>query len=153
MLGYFSPETERWLTKHDKKLSKNFWLHEFLSSRTAKKKGLVNVPTIKQIENLRYHAQVILQPIRDHFNCPLNISSGFRNHELNCLVGGVGNSKHQCQDYFAASDTTLEDYSLQEYFEYLTKVSHIPFHKAINEHGEWIHISSYRILRQIFEIK
>ena len=66
------------------KLSKNFTKAELCKSQTATRMGLNNNPTDDQTENLRLLCERVLQPIRDHFNQIVSISSGFGvpNHEV-----------------------------------------------------------------------
>ena len=60
------------------KLTANFTLDELIKSQVAERKGINNNPSPEQIENLKALAVNILQPIRSHYNEPLQISSGFR---------------------------------------------------------------------------
>ena len=61
------------------KLSKNFYLSELTKSQTAERMGLDNNPSQDETENLRLLCERVLQPIRDHFDSVVSISSGFRN--------------------------------------------------------------------------
>lgn len=76
-------------------LSENFTYKEFEESETADKLGIDN--TIKRdlirnnIKELVFH---ILQPLRDKFNVPIHINSGYRCLKLNAAVGGVPSSQH-----------------------------------------------------------
>ena len=49
------------------KLSANFLLSEMTKSQTAVRKDIDNTPTQEHIDNLKYVAENLLQPIRDHF--------------------------------------------------------------------------------------
>jgi zinc D-Ala-D-Ala carboxypeptidase len=61
------------------KLSKNFSLAELTKSQTATRMGMDNNPSEDEQENLRLLCERVLQPIRDHFNHIVTISSGYRN--------------------------------------------------------------------------
>lgn len=76
------------------KLTTNFRLSEFTQSRTATDKGINNEPNDEQIENLRVLCSCLLQPLREIYEEPFTISSGFRGAELNKAVGGVSTSQH-----------------------------------------------------------
>lgn len=76
-------------------LSENFTYKEFEESKTADKLGIDN--TIKRdlirnnIKELVFH---ILQPLRDKFDVPIHINSGYRCLKLNAAIGGVPSSQH-----------------------------------------------------------
>jgi len=70
------------------KLSKNFSLQELTKSQTAIRMGLDNNPSQAHIENLRILCERVLQPVRDHFNQSVTVTSGFRNLILNRKIGG-----------------------------------------------------------------
>jgi len=69
------------------KLSKNFSLAELTKSQTAERMGLDNNPSEAETENLRLLCERVLQPIRDHFNKVVTISSGYRNEILSRKIG------------------------------------------------------------------
>jgi len=76
------------------KLSKNLDLSEVTRSESAKRHGINNQPTPEHIENFKLLAEKIFQPIREHFNVPIRISSGYRSKELNAKIGGSASSQH-----------------------------------------------------------
>lgn len=78
----------------NKQISKNFSLEELCHSNMAVKKGLKNIPNESQIENLKKLCIRLLQPLREVYNEPMVISSGFRSPEVNKAVGGVPTSQH-----------------------------------------------------------
>ena len=76
------------------KLSKNLSLSEVTYSQTALRKDIDNSPTEAHIENLKYVAEKVFQPIRDYFGAPIYISSGYRSQALNEAIGGSTRSFH-----------------------------------------------------------
>ena len=76
------------------KLSKNFSLKELTTSQTAERKGINNNPNDDQITGLQKLCENILQPVRDHFNKVVTISSGYRNEILSQKIGSSSNSQH-----------------------------------------------------------
>ncbi len=64
------------------KVAPNFWLHEFVCSRT---------------DTVKIHPELIrrLQIIRDHFGVPCIITSGYRSPEHNRAIGGVPGGTHE----------------------------------------------------------
>ena len=75
-------------------LSKNFSLAELTKSQTAERMGLQNNPSEAQVENLRLLCERVLQPVRDHFNKVVTISSGYRSEILSQKIGSSNKSQH-----------------------------------------------------------
>jgi len=94
----------------DRKLSKNFSLSEFLYSSTAQRFPEIlrdqNEPSDNVISNLSYMCNMCLQPIRETFNYPIRITSGYRCEVLNTKVGSTNRSQHL---YGQAVDCTVSD--------------------------------------------
>lgn len=67
-------------------LSKNFKLSEFTHSKTAVEHNIDNTPSPSEVANLKILCEKLLQPLRDVYNKPMTISSGYRNEELNNLL-------------------------------------------------------------------
>ena len=76
------------------KLSKNFTLAEMTKSQTAARMGLDNNPSEDEQENLRLLCERVLQPIRDHFNHIVTVSSGYRSPQLCVAIGSSIDSQH-----------------------------------------------------------
>jgi zinc D-Ala-D-Ala carboxypeptidase len=77
-------------------LSKNFSLVELTKSQTAERKGISNDPSPDHLENLRLLCERVLQPVRDHFNHVVSVSSGYRSPQLSQAIGSSPDSQH-CQ--------------------------------------------------------
>ena len=76
------------------KLSKNFSLAELTKSQTATRMGLDNNPSEDEQENLRLLCERVLQPVRDHFNHVVSVSSGYRSPQLCAAIGSSIDSQH-----------------------------------------------------------
>ena len=76
------------------KLSKNFSLSELTKSQTAERMGMDNNPSEAEVENLRLLCERVLQPVRDHFNQVVSVSSGYRNEILSQKIGSSSKSQH-----------------------------------------------------------
>ena len=76
------------------KLTKNFSLEEMTKSQTALRKGIDNTPTPDKIEPLTMLCESVLQPVRDHFDRPVTITSGYRSPELCVAIGSKITSQH-----------------------------------------------------------
>ena len=72
------------------RLSKNFTLAELAKTST----GIPNNPTDVEIERLKILCEKVLQPLRDQFNAPIIVNSGYRSQQVNKAVGGVPTSQH-----------------------------------------------------------
>lgn len=87
-------------------ITKNFTLEELSHSNTAVARGIENIPNEEQTKYLTMLATRLLQPLRDLYNEPFIINSGFRSQETNKAVGGVPNSQHTKGQ---AADVSVED--------------------------------------------
>jgi zinc D-Ala-D-Ala carboxypeptidase len=126
-------------------LSKNFTLEEFIKSHVADKYNIPNQPDVINIRNIVYLANAILQPLRDRINSPLIISSGYRSFELNSHdeIDGVYDSHHLAFDRFAAADVKSKIYKPRQLLDIIHEMK-LPVEQAIDEFGEWLHVSSCR---------
>ena len=115
------------------KLSKNFSLYEMIFTST----GIPNIPTDKEIENMRKLVENVLQPLRDHMNRPVIVSSGFRSKEVNKAVGGSKTSGHMLG---TAVDITMGTKTLNRLmYNYIR--DNCEFRQLINEYNySWIHV-------------
>lgn len=117
----------------------NFKISELIYSETSIKYGIDNMPNASQLDNLLRLIVFCLQPLRDKLNKPMIITSGFRNPQVNRLVGGVSNSGHlngTCADFIVYDMTTKQVY------EFIKK-SGIKYTQLIDEHSgraSWVHI-------------
>ena len=125
-------------------LSKNLYLSEVIKSRTAKRLGITNEPTVEHLVNLKELAENIFQPLRDYYGVPIYISSGYRSEALNKAIGGSKSSQH-CKGQ--AIDIDRDGHSSPnnaEIFEYIK--NNLDFDQLIWEFGsntnpDWVHVS------------
>jgi hypothetical protein len=126
-------------------LSKNLTLAEVTRSESAKRKGISNEPTAEHLENFKKLAINIFQPIREHFNVPIHISSGYRSKALNSAIGGSLTSQH-CQG--EAIDIDMDGSSSgvtnKMVFDFIK--NNLVFDQMIWEFGtdnnpDWVHVS------------
>ena len=75
-------------------LSDHFSLAEFTKSQTAIRKGIKNDPNDAAIENMRLLCENILEPVRQHYDIPFTLNSGFRCLALNEAVGSSSRAQH-----------------------------------------------------------
>ena len=131
------------------KLTENFSLKEMTQSQTALKNNIDNEPNAEQIENLRQLCQTILQPIREDFQLPIKITSGFRSPELCKLIGSKPTSQH-CANECAAADFEIPGVDNKKVFKHI--IENLPMDQVILEYYKeddtkeysnegWIHCS------------
>ena len=117
------------------KLSENFSLSEFERSMMAERLGIDNaIPNEAQL-NLRTLCVKVLQPLRELYEKPLAISSGYRCEALNKAVGGVPTSQHRLGE---AADVQCEDGAVR--LLHLLEESDIVFDQAIL-YRTFLHVS------------
>lgn len=75
-------------------LSANFSLEELTKSQTAERQSIPNNPDEDGIYYLRMVAEKILQPVRDYYETPFTVSSGFRSADLCLAIGSKATSQH-----------------------------------------------------------
>ena len=122
------------------RLSRNFTLKEFTKSYTAIKLGIKNEPNEEQIENMKALCNNVLQPTRDYYGKPVNVSSGFRSFALNTRRSGSSTSDH-CNGKAGDLDNEEDNPTLFFYIK-----EHLDFDQLIWEFGDehcpdWIHVS------------
>jgi hypothetical protein len=78
----------------DRQVSLNFSLREFIYSDTAIRLQIDNTPTDEVLVNLQNVCQFILEPVRNHFDKPITITSGYRSPELCKAIGSSVTSQH-----------------------------------------------------------
>lgn len=135
-------------------MAKFFTIEELTKSDTAQKKGIQNIPTKNEEQNIIRLIENILDPLREAYGKPIIVTSGFRCKELNQAVGGAKSSQHltgEAADIRTTSDTKEENKKLFDLIQELK----LPFDQLIDEYNfNWVHVSfSDRNRRQVLKIK
>ena len=125
------------------KLSDNFTLAELIKSQTAERCGIDNNPDKEQIANLVSLCENVLQPIRNYFDKPVVITSGFRSPELSQKIGSSSRSQH-CKGQ--AADIEIPGVSNKDLSDWISQnVSFdqviLEFHDPIEPNSGWVHVS------------
>ena len=76
------------------RLSKHFTLEEMCKSQTAVRKGIDNTPGSGEVKNLENVCYEILEPVRNKFDKPVTITSGYRSEALCEAIGSKKTSQH-----------------------------------------------------------
>lgn len=124
-------------------LSKNLSLAEMIISSEAKRKNINNMPSEDILANMKKLAINIFQPIREHFNSQIHISSGYRCIALNKSIGGASSSQH-CSGEAMDIDMDGTTISNAQIFHWIK--DNLVFDQLIWEFGtdtnpDWVHVS------------
>ena len=124
-------------------LSKNFSLAEMTKSQTAIRMGMSNNPSEGEVENLRLLCERVLQPVRDHFNHTVTISSGFRNEILSQKIGSSRTSQHckgEAADFeiFGVPNNEVSDWIKENLMYVKLFIAHL-VQRQYN--SGWVHVS------------
>lgn len=128
------------------KLSSNFSLKEMTQSQTALRNNIENEPDEQQIENIKQLVVNVLQPLRDYYQLPLKITSGFRSPKLCKLIGSSSKSQHCANNGSAAADFEIPGVDNKELashiknnFEYDQLI--LEYYDDLDINSGWIHVS------------
>tara|TARA_R110000868_G_scaffold14285_1_gene66340 strand:- start:397 stop:861 length:465 start_codon:yes stop_codon:yes gene_type:complete len=127
------------------KLSEHLDLAEVTRSESAKRKGISNEPTAEHLENFKKLAENIFEPIRNHFNVPIHISSGYRSKALNAAIGGALTSQHCSGEAIDIDmDGSSNGVTNKMVFDFIK--ANLNFDQMIWEFGnsnnpDWVHVS------------
>ena len=127
------------------KVTEHVSYKEVIKSNTATRKGIENIPSGEQMENIKLLCEKVFEPLREHVGVPIAINSLFRSVELNRAIGGSSTSQH-CAVNGAAMDIddTLGRMSNAEMFNFIK--DNLDFDQLIWEYGnednpDWVHVS------------
>lgn len=94
---------------------KYFQIAEFLTSETAEKYQVSNIPVDEELlavlNNIKALVDNVLDPLRAMIGRPIIITSGYRCQRVNELVGGSKTSQHLSGK---AADIHVQGYTLQQ---------------------------------------
>jgi zinc D-Ala-D-Ala carboxypeptidase len=126
-------------------ISDNISFSEATKSQIATRKGIDNTPNDEALENMRLVANMCFQPLREHFNKALGISSFYRSKELNRAIGGSQTSDH-CRGCAIDIDADIYNNGISnaDIFNWLK--DNVDFDQLIWEYGSdkepnWVHVS------------
>ena len=126
------------------KVTEHVSYKEVVKSNTATRRGIENIPSGEQMENIKLLCENVFEPLREHVGGPIAINSLFRSVDLNRAIGGSSSSQH-CAVNGAAMDIddTYGIMSNADMFEFIKKLD---FDQLIWEYGDdenpdWVHIS------------
>lgn len=117
---------------------KYFTIKELCRSTKAKKLGIDNTPTDKDVENMTRLINRVLDPLREAYGEAITVNSGYRSPALNKAVGGVKSSQHMTGE---AADITVGTKEGNKWlFDYIK--DNLPYDQLIDEYDySWVHVS------------
>ncbi|MDO5058767.1 MAG: D-Ala-D-Ala carboxypeptidase family metallohydrolase [Neisseria sp.] len=129
-------------------ITDHFSLRELTRSETARRRGVANIPTAAEMENIRYTAER-LEAVRAYVGRPIIVTSCYRSEQVNRLVGGSKTSAHR---YGLAADCDAAGLTSAEFAAVLIKMRNegrLDFDQLILEFpergdGAWVHIGFTR---------
>ena len=126
------------------RLSPNLTLAEVTKSQTAIRLDISNKPTRAHLKALEAVAVNIFQPVRDHFDTPIAVTSGYRSDELNKAIGGSAKSQHSKGEALDLDADVWGGTENQYIFHYIHQ--NLVFDQLIWEFGTdenpaWVHVS------------
>lgn len=122
---------------------KYFTISELCYSWRAEQAGIDNTPNEEEVAHLTELVDTLLDPFREFFGHPIIVNSGFRNEELNRLVGGSKTSAHRLG---YAADIHVEGVSfrtLQVALLQFCKARNIAYDQIFTETdgvNQWVHV-------------
>lgn len=119
------------------KLTEHFDFEELIHSDTAKQRGIYNVPDAEQAACIALLAANVLEPSRQEYGHPIEVTSGYRSERLNKVVGGKPNSQHMRGQ---AADLQADD--LERLYDIIqAQCNYDQLLLETNGKSKWIHVS------------
>lgn len=125
-------------------ISKHINLYEACKSQIAERYGISNFPSANEIKAMKLVAEKCFEPIREHFNTPIAISSFYRCEELNKKVKGSKTSQHIKGEAIDIDADIFGGVTNKQIFDFAK--NNLKFDQLIWEYGDdkspaWVHIS------------
>ena len=112
--------------------------HFTLEELTHTNTGLNNTPTQKEIDNLEYLVDNLLDEVREKYGKPITVNCGYRSATVNKKVGGVSNSQHLKGEAVDITGGSKAENKI--IFNIIKRIGR--FDQLINEKDySWIHVS------------
>ena len=125
------------------KLTPNFSLSELTKSQTAERKGIDNTPSAEHQENLKKLCENVLQPVRDHFEQVVSVSSGYRSPVLWAAIGSKSTSQHARGEAADFEIFGISNKELADWIHYNTNYDQLilEYWKKSDSNSGWVHCS------------
>jgi hypothetical protein len=127
------------------KICKYLTLGEVVRSESAKRNGISNLPTAEHLENMKALGINVFDKIREHFGCPIGLSSAYRSEALNRVIKGSSRTSQHCKGEAFDIDAQIHGkITNKAIFDYIRQ--NLDFDQLIWEYGtdqepDWVHVS------------
>ena len=121
---------------------KHFTILELSKSRRAKGMGIDNTPTPEAAANLTALVEAVLDPLRERYGYPINVSSGYRCYRLNKAVGGSATSDHmkgRAADIYC--NNPKDNAVIFSLLYWLFPYDQLIWEKGNDDYPAWVHVS------------
>ena len=125
-------------------VTQNFSLRELTRSETARRMGVENIPTEKEMQNIRKTAEK-LEEIREYVGRGIIVTSCFRSERVNKLVGGSPTSAHRFGSAADCDAIGMTSFDFAKKLIEMRDVGKLVFDQLILEFpergdGAWVHV-------------
>lgn len=128
----------------DYRISKYFWYSEIGKSMTALRLGIDNTPTKEVVENAKYLALTILDPVREYLRTPLEPQSWYRSRILNQAIGGSAGSQHMKGEAVDIEHHSVSNYRLAQIVNEICPSYDqliLEYYNGQDPRSGWVHVS------------
>lgn len=126
-------------------ISKHLSFEECTHSDTADKLGITNNnPNLSVVKNMQSLAENVFEPIREHFNVPIHVSSVFRSLNLNQAIKGSITSQHcsgQAMDIDMGNNKAPSNKQIFDYIKKNLKFDQLIWEFGNDKNPDWVHVS------------
>ena len=125
-------------------VTQNFSLRELTRSETARRMGVENIPTEKEMQNIRKTAEQ-LEKIRKYVGRGIIVTSCFRSERVNKLVGGSPTSAHRFGSAADCDAIGMTSFAFAKKLIEMRDAGKLVFDQLILEFpergdGAWVHV-------------
>jgi hypothetical protein len=127
------------------KICKYLTLGEVVRSESAKRNGISNFPTAEHLENMKALGINVFDKIREHFGCPIGLSSAYRSEALNSAIKGSSKTSQHCKgeafDIDAQIHGKITNKAIFDYIRQNLDFDQLIWEFGTNQEPDWVHVS------------
>lgn len=133
------------------RISEHLSYDEAMASSTAERLGIDNTPSPEILEVIKRTAKAVFDPLRDHFNCRIAVTSFYRCNKVNAVleknpdIVASKKSQHILGEAMDINGSVFGGVTNRQIFEWIRE--NLEFDQLIWEDAagdpepEWIHVS------------